>query len=112
MIRLTVLYNLPPNSDEEEFLKWRLTDHQEANASLSGTIGTDFSRFLEQWPSSTPSPYRFMTNIDWPDMSSFRQSFLDPQVQKNLKQDLDKMADPIFLISEVLIDQKKENNNE
>ncbi|MCA9903573.1 MAG: hypothetical protein KC547_06930, partial [Anaerolineae bacterium] len=28
MIRLTVMYNLPPGSDEEAFLNWRLGEHQ------------------------------------------------------------------------------------
>jgi hypothetical protein len=109
MIRLTVMYNLPPDTNEQDFLKWRLNDHQKANDSLSGTIATDFSRFLEQWPSESPPPYRFITNIDWPDMESFEKGFLDHQIQANLKEDMKRMADPIFLISEVLIDRKKEN---
>jgi hypothetical protein len=36
MIRLTVLYNLPDGADEEQFLSWRLTDHQQTNESMPG----------------------------------------------------------------------------
>jgi hypothetical protein len=33
MFRLTVMYNLPPGADEAEFLRWRLGEHQQNNAS-------------------------------------------------------------------------------
>lgn len=44
MIRLTLLYNLPDNSDEAEFLKWRLGEHQQVNAAMSGVIRHDARR--------------------------------------------------------------------
>jgi hypothetical protein len=109
MIRLTILYNLPPGSSEEEFLSWRLSDHQEANMSVPGVISTDFSRVIEEFPQEKPVHYRFQTNMDWPDFPSFKKGFYDPKVQADLKNSLLKIADPLFLISEVLIEQKKEN---
>ena len=44
MIRLTVLYNLPEGADQAEFIKWRLTEHQASNESISGVLSTDFAR--------------------------------------------------------------------
>jgi hypothetical protein len=35
MIKLTVLYNLPPGADHEEFLKWRTGPHQEQNVECA-----------------------------------------------------------------------------
>jgi hypothetical protein len=106
MIRLIVLYNLPPDADEEAFLNWRLTEHQAANASMPGVVHTDFSRIYDAWTAENPdvqSPYRFMTIADWPDRASFEAVFYDPEFQVRLKESLKKIADPIFLISEVLI---------
>ena len=102
MVRLTVLYNLAPGTKEEAFLKWRLTEHQDANQSIPGVICTDFARVDEVWPGDTLPPYRFMTTADWADMESFRQGFYDPEVQAGLQKNLELLSDPLFLISEVL----------
>ena len=107
MIRLTVLYNLSPDTDEEEFLKWRLTEHQDANLAIEGVVRTDFSRIDEAWPEGTKPPYRFMTTLDWPDMESFKKGFYDPEVQAGLEENLKMLGNPAFLISEILISQKK-----
>lgn len=107
MIRLTVLYNLSPDIDEEEFLDWRLSEHQEANLAIPGVLRTDFARVEEAWPAGTQPPYRFMTTADWPDRESFEKGFYDPQVQADLQQNLKKLSNPLFLISVILIDQKK-----
>src|SRR5262245_11299440 len=106
MIRLIVLYNLPPGSDEDEFLRWRLTDHQEANASMPGVLRTDFSRVDEAWAQkvgqeTAPAPYRFMTIADWPDRESFEKAFYNPSMQADLQKNLKKIANPVFLIAEV-----------
>jgi hypothetical protein len=66
MIRLAVLYNLQPNIDEEHFLKWRLTEHQQSNSSAEGIVRTDFSRNNLAWPPDTVPRYRFMTTAEWP----------------------------------------------
>jgi hypothetical protein len=106
MIRLTVLYNLPEGTDEAEFLRWRLGEHQETNASMPGVVRTDFARVGERWTPEAlhaPSPYRFMTIAEWPDRESFEKSFYDPQSLAELQEDLKKIADPLFLISEILV---------
>ena len=56
MIRLTVMYNLPEGTDEDEFLKWRLGEHQEENASMPGVIRTDFARIYEGVPRGEAAP--------------------------------------------------------
>lgn len=106
MIRLTVLYNLPPGTDEAEFLQWRLGEHQQENASMEGVVRTDFSRADERWTAQdphAPPPYRFMTIADWPDRESFEKSFYDPAVQAKLREDVKKIDNAVFLISEVLV---------
>ena len=108
MIRLTVLYNLLPNVDEDEFLGWRLSEHQDSNLAIDGVVRADFSRIDEAWPKGTKSPFRFMTTVDWPDDESFRKGFFQSQVQDDLKENLKMLSEPVFLISEVLIDQRKE----
>ncbi|MFQ3566967.1 MAG: hypothetical protein SNJ59_08190 [Aggregatilineales bacterium] len=105
MIRLTVLYNLPPGVDETDFLRWRLGEHQQYNSSMEGVVRTDFARIDARWTPDDPqtsAPYRFMTIVDWPDQASFERGFLDPQVQAQLADDLKRIDSPLFLISEVL----------
>jgi len=102
MIRLTVLYNLAPGADEDEFLRWRLSDHQAANAATPGILRTDFARIESAWPEGTPSPYRFMTIVEWPDRESFEKAFYDPAMQASMTNNLSKLANPVFMISEIL----------
>ena len=110
MIRLTVLYNLQPDVDEAEFLKWRLTDHQEENIAMPGVIRTDFARVDRGWPEGVEPLYRFMTTADWPDMASFENAFYDPAFQAGLRENLKMLDEPVFLISEILIHETKEEN--
>src|SRR5215213_9495609 len=56
MIRLTVLYNLPPDQDEEEFLKWRLGEHQSANMSIEGVVASEFHKVLSDAAGATRPP--------------------------------------------------------
>ncbi|MEM7343738.1 MAG: hypothetical protein AAF485_05810 [Chloroflexota bacterium] len=102
MIRLTVLYNLKPYVDEEEFLRWRLTEHQISNNAIKGVIRTDFSRVDTAWPPNSIPPYRFITTLDWPDMDSFQAGFYDPEVQADLEKNMEMLNKPLFLISEIL----------
>lgn len=104
MIRLTVLYNLPPGQDEEEFVEWRLGEHQSANMSIEGVVATQFHRILED---GEPA-YRFMTTVDWPDRETFERGFYDPQVQAHLEVNLKKISDPLFLVSESLVEDQKD----
>ncbi len=106
MIRLTVLYNLPEGTDEDEFLRWRLNEHQEANAGMPNVVRTDFARIDETWPREGTSPYRFMTVAEWEDRESFENSFYHPDVQAKLKEDVKKITDEVFLISEILTETK------
>ncbi len=67
MIKVTVLYNLPPGTDEEEFVRWRTTQHHAANIARPGVIRADFYRVLgtpmvgPEQPASDRAPYRFVT---------------------------------------------------
>lgn len=101
MIRLTVSYNLPKGSDVDEFLAWRLGEHQQANESMPGVIRTDFGRIIDSWP-STVSSFTFQTICEWPDRVSFEHSFYEEAVQLKLKKDLLKLDDYEFTITEVL----------
>jgi len=107
MIRLTVLYNLPEGADEAEFLRWRLGEHQHSNASMFGVLRTDFGRVDSRWTPedrNATTPYRFMTIVDYPDQETFEKSFYDPAgLDKLVNQDLKKLANPLFLVSEILV---------
>ena len=106
MIRLTVLYNLPEGSDEEEFLRWRLGEHQQYNSGMPGVLRTDFARVDGSWAPGNihaQARYRFMTIAEWPDRESFEAAFYDPQTQADLENDSKRIPDCIFLISEILV---------
>jgi uncharacterized protein (TIGR02118 family) len=99
MIKLTVLYNLPPGADHEAFLHWRTTEHQAENMAMPGIIKSDFYVIKEAWQRAE-APYRYMTEAYFPDMETFRRSFFDPEYQAKLSESLKLIADPLFLISE------------
>ena len=109
MVRLTVLYNLQPYVDENEFLQWRLNDHQDENMGTPGILRSDFMRIEGCFPRDADRPYRFMTTADWPDMESFESAFYDPAYQEGLKENLKLLKDPVFLIGEILA---QENNTQ
>ncbi len=104
MVKLTVMYNLPPGADHQEFLKWRTTEHQEDNASMPGLIKTDFYIITSAWKRDE-APYRYMTEAYFPDMATFERTFFDPDYQAALARSLERIADPLFLISEEVITQ-------
>jgi hypothetical protein len=107
MVKLTVIYNLPPGADHEEFLKWRTTEHQEDNMSMPGIIKSDFYSIQNSWQRKE-APYRYITEAYFPDMETFKKSFFDPDYQANLAKSLERIADPLFLISEEVISQASE----
>ena len=74
MVKLTVIYNLPPGADHEEFLKWRTTEHQESNMSIPGILKSDFYIIKSSWKRAEV-PYRYMTEAYFPDMETFEKSF-------------------------------------
>ncbi len=102
MIKLTVMYNLPPGADHEEFIRWRTTEHQAENMAMPGLIKSDFYVIREAWKAEG-LPYRYMTEAYFPDMETFRKSFFDPDYQVGLAEALKKIADPLFLISEEVL---------
>lgn len=107
MVKLTVMYNLPPGADHEEYMRWRTTEHQAENVAIPGLIKTDFYVVAEAWQCEAP-PYRYITEAYWPDMDTFRKAFFDPEYQKKLAKSLKRIADPLFLISEEVLSESVE----
>lgn len=104
MVKLTVVYNLPPGADHAEFLRWRTTTHQKENMAMPGVIKTDFYVIKSAWKKDQP-PYRFMTEAYFQDMETFEKTFFDPAYQAALAKSLERIADPLFLISEEVISE-------
>jgi hypothetical protein len=102
MVKLTVVYNLPPGADHEEFLKWRTTTHQKENMAIPGVIKTDFYVIKSAWKKDH-APYRYMTEAYFPDRETFEKTFYDPDYQAALAKSLERIADPLFLVSEEVI---------
>ena len=73
-IRLVVLYNLSPGTGEEEFLKWRLGQHQDSNLAIEGVVRAGFARIDGAWPEGTPPRY-----LSWPKMLSALASTGQPE---------------------------------
>jgi hypothetical protein len=105
MVKLTVLYNLPPGASHEEFIKWRTTDHQKDNMAMPGVIKSDFYLIKNAWKQD-PLPYRYLTEAYYPDMETFEKSFFDPDYQEKLAESLKRIAEPMFLISEEVISEQ------
>lgn len=105
MIRLTVMYNLADHVNEDEFLEWRLGEHQQENMSSPGVIRSDFSRIDSLALGDGTPAHRFVTTADWPDMESFRTAFYDPEMQKRIQDSMHMLKDPVFQVSEVLISE-------
>ncbi|PWH20254.1 MAG: hypothetical protein DDG59_00825 [Anaerolineae bacterium] len=108
MIKLTVLYNLPADADHEAFLKWRTTEHQRENMEMPGLIKSDFYIVTDAW-NIEKAPYRYMTEAYFVDRESFEKSFYDAEYQEKLKGWLKKIAEPMFLISEEVLTEVKQN---
>jgi len=106
MIRLTVLYNLAEEMNEEEFIQWRQETHQNYVESMPGVIRTDFSRITRSWPKDIAPKFRFQTIVDWPDVESFEKAFFNDSAQKKLKDDTEKIGDSLYIVSEVLSGQE------
>jgi uncharacterized protein (TIGR02118 family) len=98
MVKLTVLYNLPPDMDAAEFVRWRTTTHQEENAGMPGVIKTDFYIAVDE-PDGTPPRYRYVTEVWWETMEELKFAFYDPEVQAQLAKDGETFTDRLFLIS-------------
>ena len=104
MIKLTVLYNLPAGADHDEFLKWRTGPHQESNARMPGLIKTDFYSIFGS--RKGPPRYQYMTELYFPDQETFEETFFNEDFQARLEKSLQRVVDPLFLISrEVLTEE-------
>lgn len=103
MIRLTILYNLKPYVDEEEFLHWQLAEYKRISDFIPGLVCADFARVESAWPDGSQPLYRFMATLDWSDRKSFEMGFYNAQVQSDLLDKLKVLSEPVFLISEVLM---------
>lgn len=108
MVKVTVLYNLPPGADEAAFLRWRMGEHDAANVARPGVVRAEFGRVLgtpavgPARPASDSPPYRFITESWWPDLASFEASWNDPAEQARLVPAVARLADALFLVSEEL----------
>ena len=108
MVKVTVLYNLPPGADEEEFVRWRTTVHNAANIAQPGVLRAEFSRVLgqphigDERPATTSAPYRFITESWWESHESFLASWERPEEQARLVPAVAKIADALFLVAEQL----------
>ena len=99
MFKLTVLYNLPPTMDAEEFVRWRTTEHQAENAGMPGVLKTDFYIAVDN-PDGTPPRYRYITEVWWKTRDELNLAFYTPEVQAQLAKDGEWCTDRIFLVSE------------
>jgi hypothetical protein len=101
MIRLTVFYNLPEGTDEDEFLKWRLGEHRRNNESMPGVIRTDFAKIYEGYPRHETPKHRFMTIAEFPDKETLEKAFWNPDGEEDFQESLKRITDYVFYISEV-----------
>ena len=105
MIRVTLLYNLPDTTDEAEFLKWRLGEHQAENAAMPGVTKTDFAQIQDRYTLDNPhakAPYKFITTVEYPDRATFEKYFYS-EPREEMEKSFAMMKDPIFLINEILV---------
>jgi hypothetical protein len=101
MVKLTVLYNLPEGADHQEFLKWRTTTHQEANANMPHVLKTDF--YVAKETMMGVPAYRYITEAYYETMEDLENSFFTPEAQAKLKEDTKRGSDFIFLVSEEVV---------
>ncbi len=108
MIKVTVLYNLPPDTDEEAFLAWRMGPHNAQNNADPNVVKSDFYRILgtpavgADRPASSSGPWRFVTEAYYESMEAFEASWNTPEEQERLTTAFTRIADPVVLISEEL----------
>ena len=117
MIRLTVFYNLPPGSDEDEFLRRRQGERRDPVASVPGVLRADFGLVTEaplpgQGRAPNAPPFRFMTVAEWDTREEFDSSFYDEGLQAQLSGIVNKTSEVLFLVTEILTetDKRKETS--
>jgi hypothetical protein len=100
MVKLTILYNLPEDADHDAFLNWRTQTHQADNAKPP-TLKTDFYR-VHPSPFGEPK-YRYITEVYFADMATLEATVFNESAQTKLANDLTRIANPLFLISEEVV---------
>ena len=108
MIQLTVLYSLVEGSDPEAYVAWRLSAHADYIRQMPGVVRSSFGRVLEQWSSHAPVDYAFQSTVEWPDRPSFERAFYNDKSQADLKENLGKLGDYKFVVSEILAESQGE----
>lgn len=108
MVKLTVLYNLPAGADHDAFLEWRTDTHQ-ANNAKPPVIKTDF--YVAKDTIMGEPRYRYITEAYFPDMASLEAGFFSEAAQEKLQKDLERIHEPIFLISEEVVTTEIEAEN-
>lgn len=101
MVKLTVIYDLLEGSDHEEFMKWRTTTHQEANANMPHALKTDF--YVAKETMMGPPAYRYITEAYYETMEDLENSFFSPEARAKLKEDTKKGSQMIFLVSDEIV---------
>jgi hypothetical protein len=104
MIRLTVLYNLAAGADAEAYVAWRLSAHADYIRKMHGVLCASFGRVQDQWSSHTSRQYAFQSTVEWPDRKTFEEAFHSEQAQADLKENLKKLGDYRFVVSEIIAD--------
>ncbi len=102
MIRLTVLYDLAGGNDPEAYVAWRVSSHADYIRQMPGVLRASFGRILEQWSSHAPVNYTFQSTVEWPDRETFERAFYNDQAQADLKENLKKLGDYRFVVSEII----------
>ena len=102
MIRLTVLYNLAPSIEEDEFIAWRCAKRRNYVNSMPGVIRNEFSRIEDVSPNDVVPDYRYQTIVDWPDRETFEMAFHNENAQNQLRDHRKRIGDQVFIVSEIL----------
>jgi hypothetical protein len=108
LIKLTVIYDLLPDADHDDFIARRTSTTQAANLAEPGVVKSDFYAIREGWPEKE-TPYRYITEMYYTDMETFRRGFFDEQNQAALLEKGKTVGEIMFLISEEI--QSEENPN-
>ena len=104
MIKLTVLYSLSSDADHDEFLKWRTGPHQKSNVQMPGLIKTDFYSIFGS--REGPPRYQYITELYFPDQETFEKAFFNGDFQARLDKSLQRVVDPLFLISREVVTEE------
>lgn len=99
MVKLTVLYNLPPGADHEAYIRWRTTEHQADNAARPGVVRTDF--YVAQDTRLGPPKFRYITEAYYKDMEALERDFFSPESQRAIAASIERyqLQDFTVLIS-------------